>query len=49
VYLLANTLSGEGPAHYHEKINDGSSPTADKLYRNNGNNTFSNVSIQAAF
>jgi len=47
LYVLTNTLNKEVPLNYHEKITNGSSPTTDRLYRNNGDGTFTNVSKQA--
>src|SRR3546814_20333841 len=35
------------PTNYREKITDGSAPNNDKLFRNNGNNTFTDVTIDA--
>jgi enediyne biosynthesis protein E4 len=47
LYVLTNTLNKEVPLTYHTKILDGSSQTTDRLYRNNGNGTFTNVSKEA--
>jgi len=47
LYVLTNYVGVEGPAGYHPKIIDGSAETNDQLYRNNGNNTFTNVTIEA--
>ena len=41
-----NNCTGS-PAAYREKVNDGTSPNNDRLYRNNGNGKFSNVSKEA--
>ncbi|HEY1021974.1 MAG TPA: VCBS repeat-containing protein, partial [Flavisolibacter sp.] len=54
LYVLTNKMA-EGdmyPNQYHKKISDGSSPTTDKLYRNDwdtaaGRSMFKNVSAQA--
>jgi hypothetical protein len=35
------------PIHYRPKLRDGSAKNNDRLYRNNGNGTFTNVSKQA--
>src|SRR5690606_7923271 len=35
-----------GPVNYRPKVNDGSSINTDKLYRNNGDGTFTNVSLE---
>lgn len=47
LYVLSYTLDKEIPLVYRTKVNDGSSPTNDQLYQNNGDGTFSNVT-QAA-
>jgi hypothetical protein len=47
VYLVTNVMNMKGPNNIRKKVTDGSSPNADKLYRNNGNNTFSDVSEEA--
>ena len=47
LYVLTNYVGVDGPAGYHPKIIDGSAETNDQLYRNNGNNTFTNVTIEA--
>ena len=44
VYILTNEKLTNYPTNYRPKIIDGSSPNNDRLYRNNGNGTFSNVS-----
>jgi len=47
LYVLTNFVMQRGPANYHPKITDGSAKNNDRLYRNNGNNTFTNVSNEA--
>jgi len=47
LYVLNNTLNERMDAIYHPKITDGTAPNNDKLYRNNGNGTFSDVTIPA--
>lgn len=47
LYILTNYVSQQGPAGYHPKVVDGSAINNDQLYRNNGNNTFTNVTIEA--
>jgi hypothetical protein len=47
VYILTNERLTNVPTNYRVKIEDGSSPNNDRLYRNNGNNTFTNVSREA--
>ncbi|HEX5169709.1 MAG TPA: VCBS repeat-containing protein, partial [Cyclobacteriaceae bacterium] len=47
VYILVNQRLTGIPTNYRDKVQDGSSPNNDKLYRNNGNNTFTDVSREA--
>ncbi len=47
LYVLTNFVSQRGPANYHPKVVDGSALNNDQLYRNNGDNTFTNVTIEA--
>jgi len=47
LYILNNTLNKRMDAFYRPKINDGSAPNNDRLYRNNGDGTFTDVTIQA--
>jgi len=47
LYILNNTLNARMDAIYHPKITDGSAPNNDKLYRNNGDGTFSDVTVAA--
>ncbi|TAL67885.1 MAG: hypothetical protein EPN88_07290, partial [Bacteroidetes bacterium] len=47
LYILNNTLSERMNTHYRAKILDGSAPNNDKLYHNNGNGTFTDVTRQA--
>lgn len=47
LYILTNVKINNRPTTYREKIIDGSAPNNDKLYRNNGNGTFSDVTIEA--
>lgn len=47
LYVLNNEQSKSIPSNYREKITDGSAINNDKLYRNNGNGTFSDVTIEA--
>lgn len=47
VYILINQRLTGVPTNYRKKMEDGSSPNNDKLYRNNGNNTFTDVSAEA--
>ena len=45
VYILINQRLTGVPTNYRDKVSDGSSPNNDKLYRNNGDNTFTDVSM----
>ncbi|MFD0795118.1 VCBS repeat-containing protein [Mucilaginibacter litoreus] len=47
MYLLTNVLGKTTPVAYRPKLSDGSAENTDRLYRNNGNNTFTNVSKEA--
>lgn len=46
-YLVTNVMNMRGPNNIRPKINDGSSPNADRLFRNNGNGTFTDVSKES--
>lgn len=47
LYVLTNVLDTDFPNKYRSKINDGTSITNDRLYRNNGDGTFVNYTLQA--
>jgi len=47
LYLLNNYVNERLSASYREKILDGSAASNDDLYRNNGDGTFTNVTIEA--
>lgn len=47
LYVLTNTIEKGVPTNYRAKINDGTAKNTDRLYRNNGDNTFTNVSREA--
>jgi hypothetical protein len=47
LYLLNNFVTERLSASYREKIVDGSAISNDKLYRNDGDGTFSDVTIEA--
>ncbi|HKG67434.1 MAG TPA: CRTAC1 family protein, partial [Segetibacter sp.] len=47
LYIVTNVMDRGTPVAYRPKITDGSAPNTDRLYRNNGNQTFTNVSRQA--
>lgn len=46
-YLVTNVMNMRGPNNIRPKISDGSSPNADRLFRNNGNGTFSDISKES--
>ncbi len=46
-YLVTNVMNMRGPNNIRPKVTDGSSPNADRLFRNNGNGTFTDVSGKA--
>jgi hypothetical protein len=47
LYVINSTFDEKDPPRYRQKIIDGSAPNNDKLYRNNGNDSFSDVTIDA--
>ena len=47
LYLMNNYVNDRLSAGYRPRITDGSAPSNDDLYRNNGDGTFSNVSIES--
>lgn len=47
LYILTNEKQFGSTLTYRPKVNDGSSVNTDKLYRNNGNGTFTNVAREA--
>lgn len=47
LYVLNNTVNSRMNTAYREKITDGSAINNDRLFRNNGNNTFKDVTIEA--
>ena len=47
LYILINQRMDNFPTNYRPKINDGSAPNNDKLYRNNNNGTFTDVTIES--
>lgn len=47
LYVLTNVIEKGIPTTYRPKINDGSAANTDRLYRNNGDGTFTNVSREA--
>lgn len=47
LYILTNQRMPSVPSNYRPKITDGTAPNNDKLYRNNGDGTFTNVTLEA--
>jgi hypothetical protein len=47
LYVLNNTLTTRMNTMYRPKITDGSAQNNDQLYRNNGDGTFTNVTLEA--
>ncbi|WP_116772071.1 VCBS repeat-containing protein [Maribacter litoralis] len=47
LYVLNNVDVHVLPSNYRKKITDGSALSNDRLYRNNGDNTFTDVTIEA--
>jgi len=47
LYILNNTVNSRMNTAYREKITDGSAINNDRLFRNNGDNTFTDVTIEA--
>ena len=47
LYVMNNTLTQRMNTSYRPKITDGSAQNNDRLYRNNGNGSFSDVTIEA--
>ncbi|MGB7395062.1 MAG: VCBS repeat-containing protein, partial [Pricia sp.] len=47
LYVLNNVDIHELPSNYREKTTDGTALSNDRLYRNNGDNTFTDVTIDA--
>lgn len=47
LYVLTNKHSRNYSSNYRAKVTDGSSPGNDRLYRNEGNGTFTDVTLEA--
>ena len=47
LYIMNNFVNDRLSASYRAKINDGTAESNDDLYRNNGDGTFSNVTIES--
>ena len=47
LYILNNTVTSRMMTNYQQKITDGSAPNNDRLYHNNGDGTFTDVTLKA--
>ncbi len=47
LYVLTNLESDKIPSNYRPRITDGTALNNDRLYKNNGNGTFTDVTLQA--
>jgi len=47
LYVMSNTLNQRMNTNYRKKVTDGSAENNDQFYRNNGDGTFTNVTIEA--
>jgi len=47
LYIMNNTVNSRMNTAYREKMTDGSAINNDRLFRNNGDNTFTDVTIEA--
>ncbi|MCJ8164036.1 VCBS repeat-containing protein [Pontibacter sp. E15-1] len=47
LYVLTNIINAGIPSNYHKKTKDGTAQNNDRLYRNEGNGTFTNVTREA--
>jgi hypothetical protein len=47
LYIMNNTVNSRMNTAYREKITDGSAQNNDRLFRNNGNGTFTDVTLEA--
>jgi hypothetical protein len=47
LYVLNNIVNKSIPTNYRDKIKDGSSVNNDRFYRNNGDGTFTNITVEA--
>lgn len=47
LYVLNNEQTGILPTNYREKVLDGSAESNDRLYRNNGDGSFTDVTLEA--
>ena len=47
LYLLVNQRMDNIPTNYREKITDGSAPNNDRLFRNNNDGSFTDVTLEA--
>jgi len=49
LYVLTNLVETQYPNIYRYKVNNGTSPSIDRMYRNNGDQTFTNATVKADF
>jgi len=47
LFIINNFMDTKFPSEFRPKVVDGSSVNSDKLYRNNGNGTFTDISVSA--
>lgn len=47
LYIINNVVGEQVPTNYHPKVTDGSAPNNDRLFRNDGNGHFSDVTLEA--
>ena len=47
LYVVNNEQNESIPTNYRKKVTDGSAPSNDKLYKNNGDNSFTDVTKEA--
>ena len=47
LYVLNNEQNETIPTNYRKKIIDGTAPSNDKLYQNNGEGTFTDITVKA--
>ena len=49
LYVLNNEQNESIPTNYRKKIIDGTAPSNDKLYKNNGDGSFSDITLRLEF
>ncbi len=47
LYVVNNEQNESIPTNYRKKVTDGSAPSNDRLYKNNGDNSFTDVTLEA--